>query len=164
VCQALVERYPELWLSRSWTTRPRRPSEPEDAYVFVDKATFEARIAEGGFLEYAQFLDNYYGTPIPNPPPGRDIILEIDVQGARQVLKSHPDALLIFLQAPSPEEQEARLRRRGDPPEKVRQRLAKAAEEADAGRELGASIIINHRIETTVEDMWTEIEKARASL
>lgn len=80
------------------------------------------------------------------------------------MLKRHPDALLIFLQAPSPEEQEARLRRRGDPPEKVLQRLAKAAEEANAGRELGASTIINHRIETTVEDMWTEIEKARASL
>jgi guanylate kinase len=162
--EALVERYPELWLSRSWTTRPRRPSEPESAYVFVDRETFERRIAEGGFLEHAEFLDQLYGTPHPAPPPGRDIVLEIDVQGARQVLRSHPDALLIFLLAPSPEEQEARLRRRGDPPEKVRQRLAKAAEEADSGRELGASIIVNTHIDSTVEDMWTEIEKARVSL
>ncbi|MDH3683981.1 MAG: guanylate kinase [Acidimicrobiia bacterium] len=164
VVEALVERYPELWLSRSWTTRPRRPTEPEDAYVFVTRADFEKKLAEGGFLEHAEFLDNYYGTPIPHPPPGRDIVLEIDVQGARQVIETHPDSLLIFLMAPSAAEQEARLRRRGDPPEKVQQRLEKAAEEADAGRELGASIIVNVDIDETVEDMWTVIEKARASL
>lgn len=162
--EALVKRYPELWLSRSWTTRPRRPSEDSDAYVFVDRETFERKAAEGGFLEYAEFLDQLYGTPMPQAPAGRDIVLEIDVQGARQVLRTHPDALLIFLQAPSPEEQEARLRRRGDPPDKVRQRLEKAAEEADAGRELGASVIVNTDIDSTVEDMWTVIEKARASL
>ena len=80
------------------------------------------------------------------------------------MLVTNPDALLIFLMAPSAEEQEARLRRRGDPPDKVRQRLDKAAEEADAGRELGAAIIVNERIEETVEDMWTVIEKARAAL
>ena len=132
--------------------------------MFVTRADFEKKLAEGGFLEHAEFLDNYYGTPIPHPPPGRDIVLEIDVQGARQVIETHPDALLIFLMAPSAAEQEARLRRRGDPPEKVQQRLEKAAEEADAGRELGASIIVNVDIDETVEDMWTVIEKARASL
>lgn len=164
VVEALVDRYPELWLSRSWTTRPRRPSEAEDAYVFVGRDEFEGRIGADGFLEYAEFLDNYYGTPTPDAPEGRDIVLEIDVQGARQVLQTHPDALLIFLIAPSAAEQEARLRRRGDPPDKVRQRLDKAAEEADAGRELGAAIIVNTNISETVEDMWTAIEKARAGL
>jgi guanylate kinase len=130
----------------------------------VSRQVFEERMAAGGFLEYAEFLGNYYGTPTLDPPPGRDIVLEIDVQGARQVLPVHPEAVLNFLVAPTAAEQEARLRRRGDPPEKVRQRLDKAAEEADAGRELGASIIVNDDIASTVEDMWTVIEKARASL
>ena len=160
---ALIERYPELWLSRSWTTRQRRPTESEDAYVFVTTAEFEERIADGGFLEYASFLGNYYGTPTLDAPEGRDVVLEIDVQGARQVIRKDPEALLIFLQAPDADEQEARLRRRGDVPAKVEQRLAKAAEEADAGLELGAFVITNHDIDETVDAMWAVIEKARAT-
>lgn len=80
------------------------------------------------------------------------------------MLRHHPDAVLIFLEAPSAAEQEARLRRRGDPPAKVVERLEKAAEEADAGRELGASTIVNIDIADTVDQMWTVIEKSRASL
>lgn len=163
VVDALMERYPELWLSRSWTTRRRRAGESEEAYVFVSTEEFERRIAEGGFLEYAEFLDHYYGTPTLDPPLGRDVILEIDVQGARQVLEQDPEALLIFLQAPDADEQEARLRRRGDSPDKVEQRLRKAAEEADAGQELGAFVITNYDIDETVEAMWSVIEKARAA-
>jgi guanylate kinase len=163
VVDVLIERYPELWLSRSWTTRERRPSESEDAYVFVTREQFEERLAEDGFLEHAEFLGNYYGTPTFDSTDGRDVILEIDVQGARQVIERDPDALLIFLQAPDAEEQQARLRRRGDPEEKVAQRLAKAAEEADAGTELGATVITNFDIGETVEAMWATIEKARAA-
>lgn len=163
VVDALIEAYPELWLSRSWTTRERRPGEPEDAYVYVSRQDFEDRIAADGFLEYASFLDNYYGTPTLDAPNGRDVILEIDVQGARQVLAKDPEAVLIFLQAPDSAEQEARLRRRGDPEHKVEQRLAKAAEERDAGMELGAFVIVNHDIADSVEAMWSIIEKARAA-
>lgn len=163
VVDALIERYPELWLSRSWTTREQRPGEAEGAYIFVTREQFEERIEAGGFLEYATFLDNYYGTPTLDGPMTRDVILEIDVQGARQVLAKDPDAVLIFLQAPDPTEQEARLRRRGDPEHKVEQRLAKAAEERDAGLELGAAVIVNHDIGETVEAMWSVIEKARAA-
>lgn len=163
VVKALVENYPELWLSRSWTTRERRPSESPEAYEFVTVEEFEKRIADDGFLEYAEFLGNYYGTPALEDTGGRDVILEIDVQGARQVIKREPDAVLIFLQAPSESEQQARLRRRGDPEEKVAQRVQKAAQEADAGRELGAQIITNFDIAETVELMWAVIEKARAA-
>jgi len=163
VVKALVERYPELWLSRSWTTRERRPSESPDAYEFVSRQAFEERIAADGFLEYAEFLGNFYGTPSLEAHNGRDVILEIDVQGARQVIQKEPEATLIFLQAPSESEQQARLRRRGDPEEKVAQRVHKAAQEADAGRELGAQIITNFDIEETVELMWAAIEKARAA-
>ena len=161
VVAELTKRHDTLWLSRSWTTRERRPGEAEDAYVFVDRDTFEAKIAEGGFLEYTEFLDNYYGTPVPSAPPGRDLILEIDVQGARQVVALDPAALLIFLEAPSVAEQEARLYRRGDPPDKVAQRLAKAREEADVGVELGAIRIVNVDIAQCAEDIYRAIVKAR---
>ncbi len=163
VVKALVDKYPELWLSRSWTTRERRPSESPEAYEFVTVEEFEKRMADDGFLEYAEFLGNYYGTPTLEGTDGRDVILEIDVQGARQVVEREPDAVLIFLQAPSESEQQARLRRRGDPEEKVAQRVRKAAQEADAGRELGAQIITNFDIGETVELMWAVIEKARAA-
>jgi guanylate kinase len=162
VVERLVRRVPDLWLSRSWTTREQRSGEPDDAYVFVDRDTFEGRVADGGFLEYAEFLGNLYGTPTPEPPPGKDLVLEIDVQGARQVLEHRPDALLLFLQAPSAAEQEARLRGRGDPPERVAERLAKAREEVDAGLELGAHCIVNDEIDRTVAEMEGIIAQARA--
>ena len=101
---------------------------------------------------------------MPSAPEGRDLILEIDVQGARQVVELDDRALLIFLEAPSVEEQEARLRRRGDPPEKVAQRLAKAREEADAGAELGATPIVNVDVAQCADDIYRVILEARAQV
>jgi guanylate kinase len=159
----LVERDPSLWLSRSWTTRARRPGEAADAYTFVDRETFERRIADGGFLEHAEFLGELYGTPTPDDvPAGRDLVLEIDVQGAAQVKAEVPDALLILLVAPSRDAQAERLRGRGDPEPAVERRLAQGDEEMALGRALGAVEIVNDDLERAVDELAEVIERARA--
>jgi guanylate kinase len=158
----LVARDPHLWLSRSWTTRAQRPGEPDDAYTYVDRATFEERIASGGFLEHAEFLGNLYGTPWPDPGDDRDVVLEIDVQGAAQVLERAPDALFVLLEPPSPEVQAERLRGRGDPPEQAERRIAVAQAELAEGRRLGAVRIVNDDLDRTVAEVEALIEKARA--
>jgi len=163
VVERLLQHDPKLWLSRSWTTRPRRVGEAADAYTFVDRATFERQIDAGGFLEHAEFLDNLYGTPIPVAEPGLDVVLEIDVQGAAQVKQHHPEALLIFLEAPSREEQLARLTGRGDPPEVAARRVAKAESEAGAGRALGAHLVVNDQLDQAVADIAAIIAAARTA-
>jgi len=163
IVRRLVDRDPTLWLSRSWTTRARRPGEDPDAYRFVDRAAFEARIAAGGFLEWAEFLGELYGTPVPEAPAGADVVLEIDVQGARQVLARDPDALALFLDAPSRAEQAARLQGRGDRPDQVARRLAKAAEEEAAAAELDLVAVVNDDLERTVEELERLIAVARAA-
>ena len=131
VVERLLERDPSLWLSRSWTTRRPRPGEHPDAYVFATPEEFMAKVAEGGFLEWVEFLDYRQGSPLPDPPAGHDVIFEIDVHGARQVLERYPDAVSVFVDAPSRDEQAARLRGRGDDEARIAQRLAKADEESD---------------------------------
>jgi len=157
----LVARDPKLWLSRSWTTRARRSGEAADAYVFVDRDRFEAAIAEGRFLEWAEFLGHLYGTPVPDPPAGTDTLLEIEVQGARQVRRRVPDALLIFVAPPSAAEQERRLRERGEDEDRARQRLAKAAEEAQAAAALGAVEVVNDDLDRAVAEIAGLIDAAR---
>lgn len=157
----LVPRDPHLWLSRSWTTRERRPGEAADAYVFVTPEAFAARIEAGGFLEWAEFLGNRYGTPWPEAPEGADVVLEIEVQGARQIAERDPSALLIFLDPPDAAEQERRLRGRGDPDELVQARVAKAAEEVDAAEELGALRVVNDDLDRAVDEVLALIEAAR---
>ena len=148
-----MEADPRLWLSRSWTTRPRRPGEPEDAYVFVDRPTFEARAAAGGFFEWAEFLGNLYGTPVTDPVPGRDVLLEIDLQGALQVRRLRPDATLILLLPPSPEIQAERLRARGDDEHHVARRLAEGAEEERQGRTLAHAVVVNDTVAQATADV-----------
>ncbi len=162
----MVRRDPRLRLSRSWTTRARRPSESDDAYVFTDTASFEQRIAAGGFLEWTEFLGNYYGSPVPDPRTLRDgdgdLVLEIEVDGAQQVKRLHPDALLLFVLPPSREEQERRLRGRGDPDAKVHARLKKAEVEEPVGRDLADHVVVNDDLDATVDEMLAIIDHARA--
>jgi guanylate kinase len=148
-------------LSRSWTTRARRPGEAADAYHFVSEERFQELIDAAGFLEWVQFLDYRQGTPLPDPPPGMDIVLEIDVLGATEIKGRFPEAVLIFVDAPSATEQERRLRERGDPDEKVRQRLDKAVAERDLGRRLGAITVVNDDLDRAVAELHRIIDRAR---
>ncbi len=161
IVDALVKRDPQLWLSRSWTTRERRPSEAEDAYVFTDSKEFEGRISDGGFLEWTEFLGNYYGTPTPDAGDDRDIVLEIEVDGAQQVKRIAPDAMLIFVLPPSRDEQERRLRGRGDLDHKVLARLKKAEEEEPIGRALADHVVVNDDLDETIDEMLAIIHAAR---
>jgi guanylate kinase len=143
VAARLIEEDPRLWLSRSWTTRARRRGEPADAYHFVDRDTFEEQAAAGGFFEWAEFLGNLYGTPVPVPPGGSDVLLEIDLQGAQQVKDRQPDAHLILLVPPSDEIQAQRLRGRGDDEAHVAQRIRAGAEEVRIGRTIADDEVVN---------------------
>lgn len=168
IVDALVQRDPRLWLSRSWTTRARRPTERVDAYVFTSPAEFERHEAEGGFLEWTEFLGNYYGTPRPqrlDDPTAPDIVLEIELDGAQQVKKQYPDAVLIFVLPPSREEQERRLRLRGDPGDKVLARLRKAEQEEPVGVEQADHVVVNDDLDRTVDEMLAiiELERSRAA-
>ncbi len=151
IVERLLARDSRLWLSRSWTTRPRRPSEPADAYVFVSRAAFEEAITGGGFLEWVEFLDYLQGTPVPDPPEGSDVVLEIDVWGGRQVKRLVPHALLVFVDAPSAEHQRSRLRQRGEPEKTVAVRIGKADEERSAAADLGYVTVVNEEVGQAVQ-------------
>lgn len=164
VVEELLRVVPDLWLSRSWTTRERRPGEPSDAYCFVTRDEFLAHVEAGGFVEWVEFLDYLQGTPMPTPPPGHTVLFEIDVQGAAQIRSLNPNARLIFVDAPSVEEQQRRLRARGDTEERVEMRLDKAVVERSAAAELGCTTVINDDLDRCVAELAAIIVADRESL
>ncbi len=131
----LLKNISGLLFSVSYTTRrPRGAEKPGESYNFIEKEEFERRIDNGEFLEYAQVFGNYYGTHVSvldtARATGRDLVLDIDVQGARQLKSKIPEAVSIFILAPSREILEHRLRARGeDRDEVIERRLREAAEE-----------------------------------
>lgn len=153
IVDRLLARDPTLSESRSWTTRARRPGEPEDAYIFVSRPAFEEHIRNGGFLEWAEYVGNLYGTPLPDAHEGTDLILVIEVQGAQQVLERVPGAVMILVVPPSREVQEARLRARGDYDEHIEARIAIAAEEERIGRALARHVVVNDDLDRAVEEV-----------
>lgn len=134
----LLKIFPEMRLSVSYTTRPRRPGEVQGRdYFFVGKKKFAAMRAQGGFAEWARVHGAFYGTPRPrldrSVQRGRDILLDIDVQGARKIKKQYRGAVSIFLLPPSWQELEKRLAGRGtDRRENIRRRLENARREIRA--------------------------------
>lgn len=153
VIRRLFEKYPDCYaLSVSATTRRPRPGEEEGReYFFKTKEEFEKMIANGELIEYAKYVDNYYGTPRAYVEEklslGFDVILEIEIQGALQIRKVFPDALLVFVTPPSAAHLRSRLEGRGtESPEVIRGRLARAAQEADGVGQYDY-IIINDRVD-----------------
>jgi len=156
--KALLERRPELRLSISHTTRKMRPTEqPGREYYFVSIDEFKARIGRGEFLEHAQVFDNYYGTgrePVEQQlAQGRDMILEIDWQGARQVRKALPECVTVFILPPSRRALEERLRnRRTDSDEVIARRLRDAVGDMSHWDEFDY-VVVNDDFERAVADL-----------
>ena len=162
VVSGLVSRLRDLWLSRSWTSRPRRVSDAADAYVFVDRPAFEAEQEAGGFLEWAEVFGNLYGTPVPAPVAGADLLLEIDVQGAGQVKRLRPDSVVICVRAPSREAQEQRLRKRGDDEAVIARRIGLADAEEAAGVALADHVVVNDDLGRAIEEAAGIVEWHRS--
>jgi guanylate kinase len=147
VVKALRVEHPEVWLSVSATTRFPRPGEIDGVhYRFVTHEEFAELVAAGGLLEWAEFAGNLYGTPrqpvLDHLAEGRPVVLEIDLQGARQVRDVMPAAKLVFLTPPSWDELVRRLTGRGtEPAEVVERRLAVAREELAAEPEFDVTLV-----------------------
>jgi guanylate kinase len=158
VVRALLRRAPQAWLSVSATTRPARPGEVDGVdYYFVDASGFDAMIAGGDLLEWAEFAGNRYGTPRgpveEQRAAGRPVILEIEVAGARLVRRAVDDALLVFLAPPSWEVLRARLLGRGtESQEAVARRLEAARLELAAQEEFDV-VVVNTEVPDTVETL-----------
>lgn len=156
VVAEVLAREPSIWLSVSATTRSPRPGEVDGReYFFVPPEQFDRLVAEDGLLEWAQFTGNRYGTPRgpveDRRAAGRPVLLEIEVQGARQVRQSVPDALLVFLEPPSWEVLTERLVGRGtESPVAVARRLQAARDELAAAEEFDRRLV-NADVQETAE-------------
>ena len=158
VVRALRERYPDLTVSVSATTRPPRPGEIDGThYHFLTREEFDDLVARDGFLEWAEFAGHRYGTPwssVEAPlADDRTVVLEIEVQGAAQVRRRFPDVVSIFLVPPSTQELRTRLRGRGtDSDERIAERMGIAQAEIARADEFD-HVVVNG----TVDDAVAEI-------
>jgi guanylate kinase len=156
--RSLLQRHPELYYSVSVTTRAPRPGEIDGKnYYFISRSKFEQLVAQGEFLEWAEFAGNYYGTPreavLNQIQAGKLVVLEIELEGARQIRTSFPSALSIFILPPSLNELENRIRGRAqDPEEAISRRLRRAKEEIEAADEFDIQIV-NDDFETALNSI-----------
>lgn len=168
VMKRLLEKYGNYALSVSVTTRPPRPEEVDGKdYFFRSREEFEQLIAEDALIEYAQYVENYYGTPKSyveqQLAAGKDVILEIEMQGAMKVRKKIPEAVLIFVAPPSMEELEQRLIGRGtETEEQIAGRLRQAKEEAEKMSEYDYLLVNeNNKLEECVDTLHRIIQSER---
>jgi len=163
--RGLRERVPELELSVSATTRGPRPGERHGVdYHFMTPEEFERRVAAGDFVEHATYSGNRYGTLRAELErrleAGIPVVLEIEVQGARQVREAMPDAVAVFIGPPSPDALRARLVGRGtDTPEQMEERMRTAARELEAQQEF-AHVVVNDRLEDATEELAGIVRRA----
>lgn len=161
----LINDYDNYALSVSMTTRAPRPGEQDGVdYFFVSKEKFEQTIEEGGLVEYAQYVGNYYGTPKAYVEQklneGKDVILEIEIQGALKIKEQFREALLLFVMPPSAEELKNRLLKRATETEDVvNNRLKWATEEAE-GIDKYEYIVINDDLDICVKELHSLIRAA----
>ncbi len=158
VLRTLFEGRDDLYFSVSATTRAPRPTETPDVdYRFIEAETFRQWIEEGEFLEYAEYVGSFYGTPKKYVDEamaeGKDTILDIEVQGAAQVHELRPEVVRIFVAPPSWEELERRLKARGtDSPEKIQERLLRAKVELESADSYDY-FVINDTVENAVKEL-----------
>ncbi len=166
LCKALLDRFPDVRYSVSTTTRPPRKGETHGRdYFFTDKETFEKKLRQGLWAEWAEVHGNYYGTSdeflsqcLEN---GRDVLLDIDVQGARQILKRYPDSVAVFIMPPSVETLRKRLESRAtDSKEVVERRLRDAVGEI-AQRNIYQHVIVNDRLDEAADRLIELVSKYR---
>ena len=169
IMKRLMAKYDNYALSVSATTRSPRPGEEDGReYFFRTREEFEEMIRRDQLIEYAQYVENYYGTPRTyveeQLAAGRDVILEIEIQGARKIKKKFPEAVLVFVTAPSMAELKGRLVGRGtESQEVIRQRLARAAKEAEGVEEYDY-LLVNDDLEKAVDTLHDIIQSEHHSM
>jgi len=164
ICDRVVEQL-NAFLSVSATTRTKGAAEADGVnYHFVSREEFEERIKQNGFLEFAKVYGNYYGTPREPVEEalrqGRDVILEIDVQGGLQVKKQKPEAVMVFILPPRPEDLQSRIDRRGrgEDAESKKNRLQTADREIAAAWQYYDHMVINDDLDQAVREVMAIIE------
>jgi guanylate kinase len=161
----LLSRMPQLELSVSATTRAPRPGERNGVdYHFLSDEEFDRRLAEGDFMEHAAYSGHRYGTllseVVPRLEAGAGVVLEIEVQGARQVRARMPEAVLVFVAPPRPDALRDRLERRGsDRPEEIERRLEVARSELEAQRKF-SHVIVNDSVDRAVTELELLVQEA----
>ncbi len=165
--RGVLERMPELELSVSATTRPPRPGERTGVdYHFLSAEDFDRHVESGDFVEYATYSGNRYGTLRSELErglsAGSPVVLEIELQGARQVRAALPDAVAVFIAPPSSDALRTRLVGRGtDPPEQVAERMRSAERELEAQQEF-THVVVNDRLEEATEQLTRILRNALA--